>query len=1152
VYVVEGEALIAMELADQLARLGYQVCGVAAAGEQALPEILIAMPDLVLMDIRLAGKLTGVEVAAQLRVRADIAVVFLTAYSDPELLRAAGETEPHGFLVKPFDERSLHATIEMALYTQRMERALRLANAQLEESVRTRTAHLDEVSGRLQDMSDNASETVFQRVDVEGQRAMLDTIRRVHEQFISRAATDSAWQLLLAATMARTAADCGFIGEVEHTADGAFALRTDAMAGFTWDFAAQPAVPADLRPDAEQRSLGGMLGAVLVEGDPVVARLPVRRERPGAADSGEEVPFLTVPIVVSRELVGVVGIAERAVPLDAQALAELQPLLATYGGLIVARRNERRRRDAEDALRTLNVDLEGEVLRRASALRESEQKYVALVENISDGILRDDVDGRVVYANQRFLQWFGFEGRELREISPEDYIAPEWCERIRERHQRRVRGEKVTDRYEFQGVRSDGSRLWLDVFVAPVVEHGHIVGTQSVIREVTEQKQTERALRIISTELVTLEGEQFYTGLVERLADLLECEITYIAREDAASPTGWLAVASCVDRVVRGAGPFPVGDAAHDVIAAGGAVVASGAQQRYPSDTFLRDWGVEGFVVVPLLNRKGARIGFLGAKSRRPLAHPDRVEAILHLFGVALATEMERQRNLRLFHDLVEFSPDGIVMCDRDGRITLANRQAEEMFGWTREELMGQRVEMLVPAALRAGHSTTRANYVESAEARPMGSGRPSLDAQHRDGSTFPVEISLSPLETDDGPMVAAAIRNITERRALEQQASRRQRLDAIGTLAGGIAHDLNNALGPILMAADILRTQYTDVPDIVDTVEQSAKRAAAMVRQLLTFAKGAEGERVAVRMPDLIGEMEKIVTSTFPRNIQLAVRLARDVPAVRGDATQLHQVLLNLCVNARDAMPNGGQLGIELRTETMDAASASRMRDVDTKAGTYVVLRVRDTGNGIPAAALDKIFDPFFTTKGPDKGTGLGLSTVLGIAKGHGGFVRVASERSRGSVFAVYLPADAENAGTSAPPAERAAFSGRGETVLYVDDEAALREVATQVLARLGFTPLTAVDGTDALLLVAQRGAELRAIITDLLMPHMDGVAFVRAARRMLPSVPIIVASGRIENQVELELRALGVNGLLNKPFTQGELAEALRAALGEDDSPA
>ena len=406
---------------------------------------------------------------------------------------------------------------------------------------------------------------------------------------------------------------------------------------------------------------------------------------------------------------------------------------------------------------------------------------------------------------------------------------------------------------------------------------------------------------------------------------------------------------------------------------------------------------------------------------------------------------------------------------------------------------------------------------------------------------------------TTDEQTFAIAVANVVslllaeeERQQIERQFRQAQKMDAIGQLAGGIAHDLNNALGPIMMAVEILKMKNPDDLDMLETLENSARRAAGMVRQLLTFAKGAEGQRVSIQFLHLVKEMEKMIRGTFPKNIELKVRMAVGLPTVSGDATQLHQVLLNLCVNARDAMPHGGKLTLEVEATEVDAAFVGSLRAADAKPGHYLALRVTDTGTGIPPEIIDRIFEPFFSTKGPDKGTGLGLSTVMGIVKGHGGFLQVSSQVGRGTTFGIFLPA--EKGGSQMEDESKvqpSVFRGKGETILYVDDEASMRDIARAVLSRLNFTPLTATDGADALIHAAQNRSALRAIITDLNMPHMDGLTLVRMVRRILPDLPMIIASGRMEDHQMADFKALGVHLTLNKPFTQDQMAEVLKIAL-------
>ena len=403
------------------------------------------------------------------------------------------------------------------------------------------------------------------------------------------------------------------------------------------------------------------------------------------------------------------------------------------------------------------------------------------------------------------------------------------------------------------------------------------------------------------------------------------------------------------------------------------------------------------------------------------------------------------------------------------------------------------------------------------------------------------VEARTAKLREANGQLHA----EIAHRELVEAQLLRAQRLESIGTLASGLAHDLNNMLSPILMGAPAL---LNDMPRtasamIIHTIEASAQRAADVVKQLLTFARGVEGERTPLNAGYLVREMKQIAAETFPKTISIQAAPAADLALIEADATQMHQVLLNLCINARDAMPEGGTLGIEAANFEVDENYASMTPEA--RAGRYIVLRVSDTGTGIPRDVLDRIFDPFFTTKPIGKGTGLGLSTVAGIVRGHGGFINVSSRVGKGTVFEVFLPVwetDGALAALSCPP-ETA--HGHGELVLVVDDESAIREVTTAILTEHGYQTLAAADGTEALSLYAAHGSAIKVVLTDILMPFLDGAALSRALRTINPRVRIVAATGEAEESHFAELRSLGVQSFLAKPFSTERLLRTLHEAL-------
>jgi CheY-like chemotaxis protein len=372
--------------------------------------------------------------------------------------------------------------------------------------------------------------------------------------------------------------------------------------------------------------------------------------------------------------------------------------------------------------------------------------------------------------------------------------------------------------------------------------------------------------------------------------------------------------------------------------------------------------------------------------------------------------------------------------------------------------------------------------------------------------------------------------------------------MESIGTLAGGIAHDLNNILAPIMMSIDVLKTAINDPVslEILQTIEVSSRRGADIVRQVLSFARGMEGERIEVQPKHLLKDIETIIKDTFPKNIRQELTLPEDPWTIRGDPTLIHQVLLNLCVNARDAMPNGGKLSIGVENFVLDEQYATM--NTQAKPGRYVLISVSDSGTGIPPDLLEKIFEPFFTTKELGKGTGLGLSTVLGIVRSHEGVVNVYSEPGKGTTFRVYLPAIQQaTEGQKRQTQSIALPRGNGELILVVDDEASVLTITSQTLNAFGYRVLTATDGAEAVALYAKHQNEIAVVLTDMMMPMMDGLATIRALQRINPTVKIVAASGLNANGGTLRDNDANVKHFLMKPYTAGTLLKSIRMILEE-----
>jgi PAS domain S-box-containing protein len=390
---------------------------------------------------------------------------------------------------------------------------------------------------------------------------------------------------------------------------------------------------------------------------------------------------------------------------------------------------------------------------------------------------------------------------------------------------------------------------------------------------------------------------------------------------------------------------------------------------------------------------------------------------------------------------------------------------------------------------------------------------------------------------------------DVTEKKRLEAQFLRSQRMESIGTLAGGIAHDLNNVLTPLLFSVQILKEKVFDDEgqQILDTLETNVRRGASLVKQVLAFGRGVKSDRVLLQVKNIAREIEHIVQETFPKSVQFRLEAATDIWTVSCDPTQIHQVLLNLCVNARDAMPDGGKLSLRLNNIMVDAAHAAM--NLDARPGPYVVISVEDTGTGISRENQERIFEPFFTTKDPGKGTGLGLSTTLAIVKSHGGFIHCYSEPGKGSTFKVYLPADDKSAAMESAPTEQLQLPrGNGELVLVVDDEAPIREIARQMLERFGYRVLLAVNGAEAVQLYTSRQNEIAVVITDMAMPVMDGHATIAALQAINPKVKVIGSSGLDMNDGATRAVNDAIRHFIPKPYTAESMLNILDEALREN----
>lgn len=497
---------------------------------------------------------------------------------------------------------------------------------------------------------------------------------------------------------------------------------------------------------------------------------------------------------------------------------------------------------------------------------------------------------------------------------------------------------------------------------------------------------------------------------------------------------------------------------------------------------------------------------------------------------------------LRQQATLLEIARDAILILDLDLKIRFWNQAAESLYGWPRDEILARPHSTLF---FEEGRDVSEIKNHLLEHGEWFGEMR----HQTRDGKEVIVQSRWS-LASDKKPGSSSILvinTDVTEKKNLENQFLRAQRLESIGALAGGVAHDLNNILSPILMGAEILREHLGDEEDvkIMDTVLSSARRGAELVRQVLTFAKGAQGQVASVELNKIMSEIVTITRGTFPRSIAVHQEGAPDLWPVRGDVTNIHQILLNLCVNARDAMPSGGRLGLLAQNVVLDEKTAASIPGAAV--GSFVALSISDTGIGIDEKTRGKIFDPFFTTKDAGHGTGLGLATVQSLVKAHEGFLALDSIPGEGTTFTVYLPADrsADSQDPDSPAIE--VRRGNDELILIIDDETTIIDITRETLKSFGYRVMTAKDGAEGLALYAQNESEIAAVITDTSMPVLDGPATVRALRRMAPDLPIIAAAGFLQEGTLDEYTELKIARILRKPFTTAQLLIAVRTVLDQ-----
>ncbi len=761
-----------------------------------------------------------------------------------------------------------------------------------------------------------------------------------------------------------------------------------------------------------------------------------------------------------------------------------------------------------------------ELSRAVSQLR---LQNIAL-ETAADAIMITDAEGMMLWVNPAFSATTGYTSEEAIGRTPRILKSGTHTEAFYRTFWKTILAGKVW-RSEFVNRHKDGRIYYGEHTVTPVRDAaGTITHFVGIMHDITERKRAEAELRDAHAQLrqllehspaviyaLSLDGDTIVPSLVsENIARTLGFQV-----QETLSYAWWYGQLHPEDR--------------ERAVACTRKTLADGvstAEYRMRHKDGSYRWIDDNQRLVR--DAKGRPIELVGVWS--DITERKRAQDDLH--------ESERR-----FRDMLDNLELVSVMLDREARITYCNDYFLRLTGWRREEVIGTDwFERFVPPEIVDDMRKTFAKLVsDGEEIRHFTNEILTRSGQKR---LLQWNNSLTYSRSGEVTGTASIAEDVTDRVRLEQQLLRAQRLESLGTLAGGIAHDLNNLLLPILMGVTLLKRFDPNEASLkaINNIERSVRRGSELVKQVLLFARGSETSRETVQLTAVVSEIEAIITSTFPKDITLEVSVAPDLSPVTGDATQLTQVLLNLCVNARDAMPRGGQLIIS-------AANAEiGNRDTlmgDGPDGPHVVLQVSDTGEGMPKEIIERIFDPFFTTKEVGKGTGLGLSTAQGIISSHGGYLEVSSTVGEGSTFTIHLPARPVQQAAVVIPEETGPPYGNGELILIVDDDASVVSITKQTLEVFGYEVLTAEDGAQAIGVFSRRHADIALVVTDMAMPVIDGAALIAALNRMVPGVRIIATTGNPSAASMSKIARTGVTHILTKPYTAEQLLVTLAEAL-------
>jgi PAS domain S-box-containing protein len=767
-------------------------------------------------------------------------------------------------------------------------------------------------------------------------------------------------------------------------------------------------------------------------------------------------------------------------------------------------------------------------------------------------------DLQVIIGNKGYFHWVSPTFQQALGWTTEEMTSRPWIEFIHPddispsiAESASLFSGKETNYFENRFQHKDGSYRWLLWKAQPYPEEQVIYGAAI---DITERKQAELALqqqiarehllaKITQAIHQTLDVEQILQSAVDLVRQFLQTERVIVFRFQP-DWSGKVVAESVVmesmsileseifdpcfgERYVE---PYRQGR-----VSAIADFQTSDVESCYQE--LMAQFQVRANLVVPILQREHLW-GLLIAhhcSAPRPW-QTEEVELLQQLatqLGIAIQQAELYQQNVQQAA-LIDITSDAIFVCDLSNRILFWSQGAERMYGWLAAEVQANIAHELFQQESLSQLTEAQSIVIE------QNNWYGELKQLTKDGREIIVESRWTLITDQQGNPQSILVVNtdITEKKQLEKQLLHSQRLESIGTLAGGIAHDLNNILTPILGFTQLLPLRIANLDDsslqMLQLIRNNALRGSKIVEQVLLFSRDTETEWELLNLAEVLEEVLKLIQETFPKSITIEDSVAQDLWSLDGDSTQLHQVLMNLCVNARDAMPDGGKLLISAENLRLDEQYFCTNSNLEV--GNYILITVSDTGMGIPSEIVDRIFDPFFTTKKPGQGTGLGLSTVIGIVKNHGGTIKLESDRQNGTQFQIYLPASATITANEAITGETIP-SGQQELILVVDDEAMIREVTKATLECYNYRVITASDGIEAIAIYAQQPQAIAVVLMDLIMPEMDGLTAMRALKKINPHLKLIVTSGLATKENVTTAESIGIQSFLVKPYTAEKL---------------